>query len=193
MKHLSYLLVIGVLMAIIFMQQECGKKGNCPDVDSSLVKVDTQYLPAKDSPVIIYKFSPPEIREVPYPVAADADTAKDMQDYYTARYYGDSAVKENEYRARWKMRVFMNRLDSFELSFQNLKPDKIITREITVKEDPRNKVFVGGQVNYSGQLSVSINGYLLTRREHLYGYSYDPFLQIHGVMMGWKIRLKAKN
>lgn len=187
MRHLSYLLIIGVLVAIIFLQQECGRKTECPEVSES---IDTLYLPSKDSIVTVYLASPEVVREVPYAVPGPVDTFKVIPDYYTLKYYGDSGVKENNYRWKWLAQVKENRLDSFQLDFQNLKPDRLITHTITVKEDPRNKLFIGGQLNYSQNLTGGASLLLLTKREHLYGYSYDPFLKGHSVLLGWKIRLK---
>lgn len=188
MKHLSYLLIIGVLVAIIFLQQECGRKK--PGAQTSTMTTDTLYLPSKDSLVTVYKFRPAEIREVPYAVPGRVDTVKVIPDYYTLKHYGDSGVKEENYRWKWKARVKENRLDSLQLDFQNLKPDKVITNTTTLKADPRNKLFIGGQINYSQNVSGGPSLLLLTKREHLYGYSYDPFLKGHSVLLGWRVRVK---
>lgn len=191
MRHLSYLLVIGVLVAIIFLQQECGRPADCPEVS---VKSDTQSTPSKDKVVTVYKFLPGKIKirvdtvEVP----ADIDTNKVVPDYFTVKHYEDSGRKVDNYFYRWKARISQNKIDSFQLDFQNLKPDKVITHTVTVKDDPRNKLFVGGQINYSQNVTGGASLLLLTKREHLYGYSYDPFLKGHSVMLGWKIRLKKR-
>lgn len=109
-------------------------------------------------------------------------------DYFSKFKYFDT-IQENDVVVRIEDLVTENKIKSRSYSVQNLRQSQIIT-----KRDPqRNKVFVGGGVTMSGDdIGYEINGYLLNKKDHLFGVSYDPPNKTVGFNAAFKIRLRRK-
>ena len=166
-------------------------------------KVDTTYV---DTTIYVTKYVPKYIpgKTKYIPVPTDVDTLAILKDYYTQYSYKDT-VKVNTYgNGIISDEVTQNKIVNRSIIWDLKIP--IVKETITVKELPKNQIYIGGgvgldKVNLFNQVSA---GFLLkTKSDKIYGLSVGisntninslqpeitPFVQ---GSLYWKIRLGKK-
>lgn len=115
---------------------------------------------------------PDIIIEVPVP--QDVDTSKILEQYYAKHVYTRS-YEDTNIKVTLKDTVSQNKLSQANLTYQLMKPTQIIiNNEVVLK--PVNKYFIGATLRTD--TSLSINAYMLTKKEILIGAGYDPLSNV---------------
>jgi hypothetical protein len=166
-------------------------------------KVDTVLVPVHDTiPEYVPKYIKGKTEYIPVP--ANVDTLAILKDYYTKYSYNDT-VKVNTYGSGIiSDEVTQNKIVNRSIIWDLKIP--IVKETITVKELPKNQIYIGGgvgldKVNLFNQVSA---GFLLkTKSDKIYGVSVGisntninslqpeitPFIE---GSLYWKIRLRKE-
>jgi len=190
-KLLPYFVIAGLIL-IILLQRECM---NCPNVSETNTKDsiithteikerivnDTVYYP-KPYEVIKKDTIHDTIFRTKY------DTVEAIKDYSLYRKYDLALINDSAGIVNCLVDVQFNQLKGtlFDRT-------KIIEHHTFIAEEKRNKVFAGVQLGYSipdTSMLVAPTLQFLTKKDHLYSISYEPFRKIAEVGIYWKIKLK---
>ena len=107
-------------------------------------------------------------------VPANVDTAKILAKYYAKHVY-TRTYEDSNIRAVIKDTISENKPSEALLTYQILKPTQIIVNnELNLK--PVNKYFLGASAR--SDTSLSINAFMLTKKEHLIGIGFDPLSKV---------------
>lgn len=187
-KHLNYLLVIGVLVAIIILDRSCGVDKICPKVTSDTITIvqtvrDTFHV---KSPVIIKT-----VRFADTITLSRTDTLRIVETFLDTTFYGQTFEDEN-LTAIVSGTVTRNQLIDLGLTYEFNKSTTTITNTI---EKPRFKLFAGVSINGGiNSFGAGPSLAILTKGDHLYTLSNDVFGMQPNLSAGvfWKISLRRK-
>lgn len=185
--HLSYLAVIGILLGILFFQQQC--KRPCPDPE---VTHDTITKPGDPFPVLVEVGQPdPIYYEEPYIMPALIDTMGVILDYFTKYYYADTIKDDSSAFIALFETVKGNRIIDRSFSFQNRRA----TQVITPMQKQRNAVYAGFQTSLNPDESLDFGPavMLITKKGYGYSYAYGVNEKSHTVSFVWKISFRNKH
>ena len=174
-------IVLGViaLIAILFYFDPMGRF----DPEQSVTRSDTTIVNLPDIQVNI-PVGKPSIVTVNVPQTVD--TSKIIQDYFTTLKYTDS-IETDSVRVHLTEWVRENRIIDRQLKTSF----KFTTSNITnYVEEKRNKLYLGGTVNYSDRVSLAVVGVVVNRRDQMITASYDPMRRqwMGGVLVKVKLR-----
>ena len=174
-------IVIGVLalIALLFYFDPMGRF----DPEQTVIRSDTTVVNLPDIQVTI---PPGKPSIVTFNVPQSVDTSKIIQDYYTTLMYQDS-METDSVRVHLTEWVRENRIIDRKLKTSF----KFTTSNITnYVEEKRNKLFLGGAVNYSDRVSLAVAGVVVNRRDQMLMVGYDPMLKqwTGGVLVKIKFR-----
>ena len=193
-KLLPYFLIAGLIL-IIFLQRECKPLKVDPVVfvkDTTIYQVDTLtfnntvYLP-KPYKVIDTLFLHDTIFKT------HADTVKAVKDYQTYRKYDLQLINDSSGKVNCLVDVQFNQIVKYQTKGTLYDRTKVIEHNHYVIEEKRNKLFAGFQIGYSipdTSLLFKPTLQLLTKKDHSYIVSYEPFRKIAEIGILWKIKLK---
>ena len=193
-KLLPYFIIAGLIL-IIFLQRECKPLKVDPVVfvkDTTIYQVDTLtlnktvYLP-KPYKVIDSIFLHDTI------FRTHADTLKALKDYQTYKKYDLSLINDSSGKVNCLVDVQFNSIAKYQLKGTLFDRTKIIEHNHYVVEEKHNKLFAGFQIGYSipdTTMLIKPTLQFLTKKDHAYQVSYEPFRQIVEFGMLWKIRIK---
>lgn len=189
---ITYLIIV-ILILVIFLQRECK---NCPEKpniqDSVIYQVDTitlkntVYFP-KPYKVIDTLFQHDTIFKNHY------DTVQAVKDYSLYRKYDLPLFNDSIAKVDLVVDVQFNQIAKYQVKGTIYDRKTIIEHHTFVREEKRNKVFFGAKIGYSipdTSMLVAPTLQFLTKKEHLYSISYEPFRKIAEVGVFWKIKLK---
>lgn len=194
-KLLPYFVIAGLIL-IIFLQRECNR---CPDVKPIIIPKDSIYY--VDRPVFLSKtvYLPKPYKVIDTLFQHDtifrthADTLKAIKDYSLYRKYDLALINDSSGIVNCLVDVQFNKIAKYQLKGTLYNRTKVIEHHHYVMEEKRNKVFAGLQLGYSipdTSMLVAPTIQLLTKKEHLYSVSYEPFRKIAEVGVFWKIQFK---
>lgn len=191
-KLIPYMIII-ILILVIFLQRECK---NCPEKtnvqDSVIYQVDTitlnntVYFP-KPYKVIDTILQHDTIFKNHY------DTVQAVKDYSLYRKYDLALINDSTGKVNCLVDVQFNQIAKYQLKGTIYDRTKIIEHHTFVKEEKHNKLFVGAKIGYSlpdTSMLFAPELMFLTKKDHAYSASYEPFRKIASVGIFWKIRLK---
>jgi hypothetical protein len=153
MKWYNIILIGIILVGIIFVQRKF-----YPNVE--IIKHSDTIFSKHIDTVLHTKLVPYKEQLPPDTVLEKIDTAKIIEqyliihkDYYTKRYYKETYKIDTIGTASIKGRVFMNKLDSLEFTY-NLKAPTIINTIIVA--NPKNSLYIGGLVGTKSIMPIVI-------------------------------------
>lgn len=165
MKFQHVLLIVGIVLILLMYFDPFHRF----DSDQVIVRSDTTIINLPDVNVSI---PPGKASIITVNVPTVVDTQKVIQDYYATKEYHDSVETDS-------VKVILH---------ETLSRNSIIDRKITTKfkfttsniqtyveAQKRNKLYLGGAVNYSDRISLSVVGIVVNRRDQMIMGSYDPF------------------
>jgi hypothetical protein len=159
-------IVLGViaLIAILLYFDPMGRF----DPEQTAIRSDTTIVNLPDIQVNI---PPGKPSIVTVNIPQTVDTSKIIQDYFTTLKYTDS-IETDSVKVHLTEWVRENRIVDRKLTTQF----KFTTSNITTYvEEKRNKLYLGGTVNYSDRVGMSLVGVVVNRRDQMIMGSYDPF------------------
>ena len=193
-KLLPYFVISGLIL-IILLQRECNPLKVDPLVitkDTTIYQIDTLtfnntvYLP-KPYKVIDTLFQHDTIFRTKY------DTVTAVKDYSLYRKYDLALINDSAGIMNCLVDVQFNKVAKYQLKGTLYDRTKIVEHNHYVVEEKRNKVFAGLQLGYSipdTTMLVAPTLQFLTKKDHLYSVSYEPFRRIAEVGIFWKIQFK---
>ena len=182
-----YLVLLHALVVVLGLGlwKSCSKKDN---QEFALAKTIIEYkydtvevaavLPKPPKPDTIIIITPPE----------NVDTSAVIKEYYSKniynRPYSDSSISITLVDT-----VFENKLQKGTIEYKILRPTQVITNIFNPIDPPKRKLFLGAELR--SDTSLSVNAYLLTKKERLYGVGYDPFNKVVSIsgavrILKWK-------
>jgi hypothetical protein len=202
--NIFFIIVISILMGIITVQTCTLKNNNTKPivkienkkyevikhkVDTVVInKIKTKYIKGSDiyHEVIVEK-------EIKTPVYIKSDTIKAVQEYLIKSIYKDKLVLNNNLGTIYITdTVQYNKIIGRKWD-TNIKENTVYDIK-TVKELPRNQVYVGiSGISNSLSILVGPNLLLKTKKDNIYGLNLyiDPNSNMYiGVNINWKIKIK---
>lgn len=162
----QYIILIAVIALILLMYLDPFHKF---DPEQTVVRSDTTIVRLPDISISIPP-GKPSIVTVTIPQVIDTNQV--IQDYYATKQYRDSIETDS-------VKVYL---------FETINKNSIIDRKITtqfkfttsniqtyVEAQKRNKLYLGGTINYSDRVGMSLVGVVVNRRDQMIMGSYDPF------------------
>lgn len=193
-KLLPYFVIAGLIF-IILLQRECRPFKVDPLIitkDTTIYQIDTLtfnntvYLP-KPYKVIDTIFQHDTIFKT------KKDTVEAIKDYSLYRKYDLPLINDSTGKINFLVDVQFNQIAKYQLKGTIYDRKTVIDHHHYVVEEKRNKVFAGLQLGYSipdTSMLVAPTLQFLTKKDHLYSVSYEPFRKIASVGIFWKIKLK---
>jgi len=204
--NIFFIIVISILMGIITVQTCTLKNNNTKPivkienkkyevikhkVDTVVInKIKTKYIKGSDiyHEVIVEK-------EIKTPVYIKSDTIKAVQEYLIKSIYKDKLVLNNNLGTIYITdTVQYNKIIGRKWD-TNIKENTVYDIK-TVKELPRNQVYVGiSGISNSLSILVGPNLLLKTKKDNIYGLNLyiDPNSNMYiGVNINWKIKIIKK-
>lgn len=195
-KLIPYFVIVA-LLGIILLQRECM---NCPNVsepntkDSIITHTEIKERIVNDT---VYYPKPYEVikKDTIHDTIfkTHADTLKAIKDYSLYRKYDLALINDSAGIVNCLVDVQFNQIAKYQLKGTLYDRTKVIEHNHYVVEEKRNKVFAGVQLGYSipdTSMLVAPTLQFLTKKDHLYSVSYEPFRKIAEVGVFWKIKLK---
>jgi hypothetical protein len=202
--NIFFIIVISILMGIIIVQTCTLKNNNTKPIvkienkkyevlkhkiDTVVInKIKTKYIKGSDiyHEVIVEK-------EIKTPVYIKSDTIKAVQEYLIKSIYKDKLVLNNNLGTIYITdTVQYNKIIGRKWD-TNIKENTVYDIK-TVKELPRNQVYVGiSGISNSSSILVGPNLLLKTKKDNIYGLNLyiDPNSNMYiGVNINWKIKIK---
>lgn len=193
-KYNPYIIVIALLILLLILQRECNRPNPCHEVN----KVDTVTL-NHDSIIIIHDviYKPTYVTihdSIPVNLPFDSDTLAMLKDYYKVVEYIQPIVNDSTANLNAKIRLYMNRLERFELTGEVYQRHTVEIITKIEREKARTKVYAGFEtgVMLPDKFIFAPAICLNTKQDHLYKIAYDPIHKAGIVGIYWKIRLKKK-
>ena len=193
-KLLPYFVIAGLILVII-LQRECRPFKVDPLIitkDTTIYHIDTLtfnktvYLP-KPFKVIDTIFQHDTI------FRTHADTIKAIKDYSLYRKYDLALINDSSGKVNCLVDVQFNRIAKYQLKGTLYEKKTIIEHNHYIMEEKRSKLFFGANLGYSipdTSLLIKPTVQLLTKKDHAYQLSYEPFRKIVEFGLLWKIKLK---
>ena len=194
-KLLPYFVIAGLIL-VLFLQRECK---NCPETKPVIMQNDT----------IIYKFDTIKFSKTvylpkPFKVIdtifqhdtifrTHADTVKAIKDYSSYVKYELPLINDSTGKLKLDVDVQFNRIAKYQLKGTLYEKKTIIEHNHYIMEENRSKLFFGANLGYSipdTSLLIKPTVQLLTKKDHAYQLSYEPFRKIVEFGLLWKIKLK---
>ncbi len=194
-------LVIIVLVVIILLQRACQPTQEvcpeCPQFDTTgfiaslpILYPDTvvEYVP---KPYIVYK---DKEKQVIVEVPADIDSLEIAQSYFTKWVLQDTILNDTNGLIVINDVLWMNKIVSRMISPKEIYPHyKVVTKTVTKPYIPRFKMYIGGGIGgWKDKFGASAKVLFQTKKDHVYGLSYDPIQHYAEGSMYWKIKIKSK-
>jgi hypothetical protein len=204
--NIFFIIVISILMGIITVQTCTLKNNNIKPivkienkkyevikhkVDTVVInKIKTKYIKGSDiyHKIIVEK-------EIKTPVYIKSDTIKAIQEYLTKSVYKDKLVLNNSLGTIYITDTIQYNKIIGRKWDTNIKENTVYDTK-TVKELPRNQVYVGvSGISNSSSILVGPNLLLKTKKDNIYGLNLyiDPNSNMYiGVNINWKIKIIKK-
>lgn len=190
-KYKSWL-IIGVLVIIILLQRSCGP--TCPEAKiETIIKHDTiEKIVYKDRPVPYQVIVPDKINTI-----IDSTKCQLLYRLFNSKnIYLDTLLNDSTALISVRDTVYQNELQHRKLYFTNRRPTVIQNITTIIKGDTikkRNKVFVGATLGgWSDKITMGGSLMLITKKDHGYSATFDPFYKcVYGTIY-WKIKLSKK-
>ena len=204
--NIFFIIVISILMGIITVQTCTLKNNNIKPivkienkkyevikhkVDTVVInKIKTKYIKGSDiyHKIIVEK-------EIKTPVYIKSDTIKAIQEYLTKSVYKDKLVLNNSLGTIYITDTIQYNKIIGRKWDTNIKENTVYDIK-TVKELPRNQVYVGvSGISNSSSILVGPNLLLKTKKDNIYGLNLyiDPNSNMYiGVNINWKIKIIKK-
>lgn len=175
-------IVIGViaLIAVLLYLDPLGRF----DPEQTTIRSDTIIVNMPDIQVNI-PAGKPSIVTVNIPQSVD--TSKIIQDYFTTLLYQDSMETDSVkiHLTEWvrENKIIDRKLKtSFKFTTSNI--------QTYVQAEKRNRLYLGGAVNYYNRVSLSVAGVVVNKRDQMIMASYDPVLRSWSGGVLFKIKIK---
>lgn len=187
-KH-PYKVVILILVGIIIVQRSC-TPDPCPDpvirVDT-ISFTDTVYRP---EPYKVVEYVKKNIHHYKVDTVIElsiVDTGAILKDYFASIIYIDTIANDSTAFITISDVISQNRIHKRSVHKRFFPTVYTIFKE----KPPRTKVFAGFGINgWKDKFGISGKLLLETKKEKVYGLSYDPINGVAEVSMYWKIKLK---
>lgn len=188
--RILHYVVIGMLLAIIFLQRECSRCPDCPEPTHSRTEVwfydTTRYITQVPLPY------PVEVLEmIPVEVPVLVDSLAIFEAFFRRYVYQRILRDDSLAYIRLTDTVSQNRFTGSSLEYINRKPTQIVYNTTTVSNEV-NKVFLGPAIGGSlnGSLALGGSAMLVTKRDNAYGITADPFNRSLMATAYWKISFR---
>lgn len=184
-----------LLLAVILILRECSP--GCPDCPETKDSVsvtnttDTVRIPGKNVP---YPEPYETIKPIPvisYINLTKEDSARIVSKYQELNKYDLAVLDDSNGKVNVLVNVQYNKIKDWTPKVE-IYSHKTST-ETFHQPVLRNKVFIGfrtGMIIPENNVILAPTIVFCTKRDHLYAIDYDPFNQIAGLSVLWKIRLK---
>lgn len=153
------------------------------DPEQTIIKSDTIIYNPPDITVSV-PAGKPSIITVNVPQSVD--TSKIIQEYFTTLQYNDS-VETDSVKIHIMETVSQNRILARSLTTSLKFPCKTIITNVQDKQ--RNKIYLGGTVNFDSRPSLAVFCVAVNKRDQLLMASYDPLSKRIEAGVGFKIKL----
>lgn len=154
--------------------KSCQKDKHVCDEGITITPRSIEYI-TDSIPKIVLIPAPEKVDSIiEVPVPQDVDTAKILAKFYAKHIY-TRTFEDSNLKATIKDTISENKPSQAMFTYQLLKPTQIIVNnEINLK--PVNKYFIGATAR--SDTSLSINAFMLTKKETLLGVGFDPFSKV---------------
>jgi len=184
-------IAIVLLIGLLFLQRECS---HCPELPvpvntrTEVWHYDTTYYTTQVA--VPY----PVEKLVPVEVPVNVDTSAVVDEYFKRNVYRRVLKDDTLAFIALQDTVSKNSLGRSTLTYQNRKPTQIITNTTTIYAKPVNKVFVGPAIGASldGNILIGASAMLLTKRDHAYQITVEPWDKSLTTSVYWKIKLRKR-
>lgn len=188
-RLLTYI-IIALLLAMLFLQQECSRSTVEPEPRVTRTEVwhydSTRYITQVPLPY------PVEVLEmVPVEVPVVVDSFAIFQAYFKRYVYRRVLKDDSTAFVRLIDTVSQNRFTGSSLEFQLRKPVQHITYNTTIA-DPTARFFAGPMVGatFDGKLGLGATALYVSKRENAYSLTADPFARRIEISTLWKIQFR---
>jgi hypothetical protein len=184
-----------LLLSVILIMRECKPR---PEVIAPRVEIDTLtlYDTIKLPGAILWYPKPVYITKPSDTIfRTHEDTTGAVTDYQLTRSYCLPVVDDSNGKIDVYADLQYNKIKNWTYDATFYQKTLVVDKTTIVKEKPKSKLFVGFNTGYSIQdtsmmLAPAIS--FLTKKDHLYGVSYEPFKKVAEVQFMWKIKLRRK-
>lgn len=188
----SYLdkVIILILISLLLLQRECSRCPDPPEPTHSRTVVwiydTTHYITQLAIPYPVEKLVPVEIPAI-------VDTNAILQEYFSRNVYQRVLKDDTLAYILLQDTVTRNSLGRSSLVYENRRPTQIITNTTTILPSV-GKVFAGPMIGsgFDGKLALGGSAFYVSKRDHAYGLSVDPFARSVQASMYWKISFRKK-
>lgn len=196
MKILNYIqaIIIAVLLVYVFVLRECTPVKETVKTDTLIItKVDTitefKYYPKPEPDVVIDSFW----------TFQNVDTAEILKECLVI---GNNFNKKNIYNRFLKVdtiggielidTIFQNKLGGYATHAHFKIPVRYVYINTMVDTKKRLSLHIGGEIGYqlNNSMSIAPSAILITKKQHAYKASYDPFLKL--IQIGGYINLTKR-
>lgn len=166
-----YLILLHALVVVLGLGlwKSCNKT---PELKYALAKTNIEYkydtikvagvLPKPPKPDTIILVTPPE----------NVDTSAVIKEYYSKNIY-NRPFEDSSISITLVDTVFENKLQKGTIEYKILRPTQVITNIFNPVDPPKRKLFLGAELR--SDTSLSVNAFLLDKKDRLFGVGYDPF------------------
>lgn len=186
----THYIIILCLVAVIIIQRSCQPRRpeQKPVKPEIVIRIDS--IPYD---TIVYVPKPYKVTDsipVPYYIGQHIDTAQILAEYNKVRYYSIPIKDDSVAKLTLKASVYQNILTKASLSGDFYSKTVNTTKTIEVPGEPRNKVYIGFQIQGNvNTFGVAPSLMLSTKRDHVYSAGYDPLQKQAQFSTYWKIHL----
>lgn len=195
--------VIAVLVVIIVLQRACHREVDCPECPTFDTSAFVATLPIDyNKDCVIYKpqyYPVYEYRDTGstryIPVPSNIDSLAVVEAYFTRNVVQDTIINDSNAFIVINDVVWMNEIQTRLVFPKVIRPHlKTVTKTVFKPVEPRTKVYIGFTIGAGlNQFGAGAGALLQTKRDHVYGLTYDPFNKYGQFSVYWKIKLRKND
>lgn len=186
--HLSYILIIIILIGLLVIQQQCKQP------PEPVTTHDTITIPGDPFPVMVEVGKPdPVFVDQPYFLPGNIDTLAVIMDYYSKVYYADTIKDDSSAFIAIFDTVYHNRITNRSFAFQNRRATQIINNTTILPQ--RTALYAGAMTSLTPEERLDIGPavLLITKKGYGYSYAYGVNHKTHTFSFVWKISLRGQH
>jgi len=192
--HVSSFTLVLLLIVLLILQRECHHCPKCPEAPKPQIivqtKVDTLYYPwLVPVPRVEFRDTGSWHQSI-QPI----DTAAIVREFLTKNVYHRTLVNDTNALITLTDTVFQNKLCHGYLQAQFYSHTRIITQTTTITPPAHRKLFLGAEITmYPMDYSFAPSLLYLSKKDHVYSVSYNPFTKNIHFSTWWMISFGNKN
>lgn len=191
--HASSFAMVLLLVLMLIIQRECHHCPAFPEVPKPQttvqIKVDTLYYPwVVPVPQI-------EFRDTGswHQAFQPIDTAAIVLEFLTKNVYHRTLINDTNALITLTDTIFQNKLCHGYIQAQFYPHTRIITQTTTFTPPTRSKLFLGAEIDiFPMDYTFAPSILFLSKKDHAYSFSYNPFTQNVRFSTWWKLRFRRE-